>query len=113
MGTPILPQEDWDKINPQPNGPNGAQMFIEQMRESVAKEGKEGGSWYHTYQANIAMAFYDTYCNSKPHTSKRTKAEIHNIANRAAMNFLDLLLYKPNPEDPELPGMLELSLRMR
>lgn len=46
---------------------------------------------YHSYQANIAMAFYDAYRQEGNNLSHR---KVHQVANRAAKNFLDLLIRK-------------------
>jgi len=52
------------------------------VRETIAGD-KE---LRHSYQANIAMAFYDAYRNN-PSKSKKLSV-IHDIANEAADNFL-------------------------
>lgn len=41
------------------------------------------------WQANIAMAFKDEYARNR--LKYKTKQDIHNIANTAADNFLNLL----------------------
>jgi hypothetical protein len=50
------------------------------------------GSYYHAWQANIAMAFYDEmkdYCE-KNHIA--LYVDLHKISNDAAKNFLNLLI---------------------
>lgn len=42
------------------------------------------------WASNIAMAFYDAFKNS-PHGPDIPNDELHEIANRAANNFLNLL----------------------
>jgi hypothetical protein len=56
----------------------------------VKKHLKEDSELYHTYKANIAMAFKDQY----DHNEKKYKnrQDIHMIANVAASNFLNLLI---------------------
>ena len=54
-------------------------------------EDKSEGSYYYSWQANIAMAFKDEMARYMPLDVKGTE-EVHQIANRAAKNFLDLLI---------------------
>jgi len=61
--------------------------------QNALTEDKEPGSYYHSWQSNIAMAFVDEY-NSQtevkemyPHQSNGLN--IPEIANEAAKNFLD------------------------
>lgn len=49
------------------------------------------GSYYYTWQANIAMAFYDEY-RREMGDSPKMNVFIHEIANNAAKNFLNLLI---------------------
>ena len=51
---------------------------------------KEDDALYIAYQANIAQAFKDEYSRNK--NKYKNKVDIHNIANRAAKNFIDLLI---------------------
>ena len=55
---------------------------------------KEPGSYFHSWQSNIAMAFYDeaeNFCkvNKKRSLSKSAFAE---VGNRAAISFLNKLI---------------------
>ena len=50
------------------------------------------GSYYHSWQANIAMAFYDEYWKWEGGSGELTRTEINRIANKAAQNFLNLLI---------------------
>jgi hypothetical protein len=53
------------------------------------KKDKSVGSYYYTWQANIAMAFKDEFDRKgKGYTSRAT---VHLLANNAACNFLNLL----------------------
>ena len=61
-------------------------------------EDKSEGSYYYSWQANIAMSFIDEYQRFNPHMSDGNKHILHTIANNAAKNFLDLLcLITPSP----------------
>lgn len=60
---------------------------IEVLQKELNKD-KFEGSYYYSWQANIAMAFKDEF-NRTPEVFKN---DIHNIANQAAKNFLDLLI---------------------
>ena len=63
------------------------------------QEGKDSnGSYFHTWQSNIAMAFLDAvdkYCSEHalPNT-ERDKIIVTSIANNAAINFLNTLCGK-------------------
>ena len=61
---------------------------------SELRKDNSPGSLYHSYQANIAMAFKDEFARLK-HRQKGgyiNRGHIHTIANRAAKNFLDILI---------------------
>ena len=58
----------------------------------VRKHLKEDEDLYFTYQCNIALSFYDKYTDCKK--KYKNKGDIHDIANVAASNFLDLLIRK-------------------
>lgn len=70
-------------------------------------EDKSEGSYYYSWQANIAMAFKDEFDRKakekEPHFTKWlfTENGLHEIANNAAKNFLDQLCLKTEKtEDP-------------
>lgn len=52
---------------------------------------KSEGSYYYSWQANIAMAFKDEFERQYPHSSTGYLFDLHLIANNAAKNFLDIL----------------------
>lgn len=52
-------------------------------------EDKSEGSYYYSWQANIAMAFKDEYDRDAALPELK---DIHHIANQAAKNFLDTLI---------------------
>lgn len=51
------------------------------------KKDKDPGSYYHAWQSNIAMSFYDECARNGVDGPL-----IHKVANQAAKNFLDLLI---------------------
>lgn len=62
--------------------------------QDALSEDKEQGSYYHSWQCNIAMSFYDecvrfSKANKKKSISDTTFME---VADRAAKNFLELLI---------------------
>lgn len=62
--------------------------------ETLCAALKEDKDYYYSWQANIAMAFYDEYFklySIEAFSSKELK-EITGIANKAADNFLKLLI---------------------
>jgi hypothetical protein len=68
------------------------EIVIREMKKDTSE-----GSYYYTWQANIAMAFYDEFHRE---LEKRTgftrylfiENGIHEIANNAAKSFLNLLI---------------------
>jgi len=56
----------------------------------LSKELKKDSAYYYGWQSNIAMAFFDAY-NRNPKKYKN-REDIHEIANEAAINFLNLLI---------------------
>jgi len=67
-------------------------------------EDKSEGSYYYSWQANIAMAFVDEYARRKERHYQMSpphmpfEPNIYEIANDAAKNFLNLLCSKPQNE---------------
>lgn len=62
-----------------------------ELKDAVIKlkeELKKDEGYYYSWQANIAMAFKDEYIRKMGGTS----SNVHDIANQAARNFLDLLI---------------------
>lgn len=62
---------------------------IERLKLELLKD-KEPGSYYYTWQSNIAMAFYDAYRSKFSHENIEMH-KIHKLANDAAINFLEIL----------------------
>ena len=50
---------------------------------------KADPGYYYAWQANIAMQFQDEYSR---HKGYKSRAVLHEISNKAAMNFLNLLI---------------------
>ena len=86
--------------------PNAITILI-----SALNEDKSEGSYYYSWQANIAMAFKDEYERFNPHMKDGNKEIIHRIANNAAKNFLDMLCIQPSQsiEQPPTAHTEELS----
>jgi len=53
---------------------------------------KKDKDYYYSWQANIAMAFKDEHYRQKSKKSYMNQEDIHNVANEAAKNFLNLLI---------------------
>jgi N-acyl-D-aspartate/D-glutamate deacylase len=56
------------------------------------RKDKSEGSYYYSWQANIAMAFFDQFMND--HEGALTTRQLHEVSNKAAKRFLDQLLIK-------------------
>jgi len=72
------------------------QDAINRIRLELQKD-KQPGSYYHTWQCNIAMCFYDAYRHrwAFPEDHGIMQA-IHETANQAAVNFLEILCSQSN-----------------
>jgi hypothetical protein len=66
---------------------------IAAITAELSKDKKEG-SYYHSWQANIAMAFYDQYQRWAKENKIKVDIPLMKISDTAAMNFLDLLCEK-------------------
>lgn len=64
-------------------------MDCKEAMDVVTKALREDPGYYIGWQANIAMAFIDEY--KRRLGMERTTEILHEIANQAAKNFLDLL----------------------
>jgi hypothetical protein len=63
---------------------------IKKEMDVLRKALKEDEGYYISWKANIAMAFKDEYDrNTKKYKNKN---DIHEIANKAAKNFLNILI---------------------
>ena len=67
------------------------QEAIEVLQKHL-KEDKSEGSYYYSWQANIAMAFVDEVDRNFTEIKSKTSNGIIETANQAAKNFLDLLI---------------------
>jgi hypothetical protein len=61
------------------------------MLKELIKNLKKEPNFFYSWQSNIAMAFKDEYGRSKKKWKSRN--DIHKIANQAAINFLNKLIY--------------------
>lgn len=67
-------------------------MEIKQAIETLIKAIKEDEEYRRTWQANIAMAFKDEMAKWEFGTRiDMHKDDLHEVANKAANNFLDVL----------------------
>jgi hypothetical protein len=73
-----------------PSVPKAMERIIKELSED-----KSEGSYYYSWQANVAMAFKDEFQRNYD----IDKGNIHQVANNAARNFLDMLCHKPEPEN--------------
>ena len=67
-------------------------MKTKKVVKKLVKALDKDSGYYYSWQANIAMAFQDAYWDHFKDKSPR-KFPIHQIANTAAINFLNQLLY--------------------
>lgn len=58
--------------------------------KAALSENKSEGSYYYSWQANIAMAFFDQFIND--HEGSLTQRQLSEVSNKAAKKFLDLLI---------------------
>lgn len=63
------------------------------------REDKTEGSYYYSWQANIAMSFFDQFLND--HEGVLTQRQVSEVANKAAKRFLDLLISQPSEDQPQ------------
>jgi hypothetical protein len=73
--------------------PNAVGALIKALSED-----KKEGSYYYSWQANIAMAFKDEWDGEQFQQSDQDGAAVHRLANQAAKNFLDMLCHKVEVE---------------
>ena len=52
----------------------------------------EDKGYYYSWQANIAMSFYDEYKRQRSKRKYLNNEDIHKIANSAAQNFLNSIM---------------------
>ncbi len=69
-------------------------MRLKKACNKVFKELREDEGYYLSWQANIAMSFYDEYGRKKKRNKYLNKKELHKISNDAAKKFLNLLIKK-------------------
>ena len=60
------------------------------MIKKLKKALRDDINFYYGWQANIAIAFQDEYARSNKRYKNRQ--DVHDISNKAAQNFLNLLI---------------------
>lgn len=84
-------------------------MNIQEAMEVVTNELKNDLDYRRSWEANIAMAFKDTWSWTLKENSDCVPSEmIHDISNRAARHFLAILCIDSEDHD-DLPGMMALN----
>lgn len=76
--------------------PEAIKTLSDALREDTGQ-----GSYYYTWQSNIAMAFYDEYLKASPHTNDENRQILHGISNNAAKNFLNSFIIESASENPQ------------
>jgi len=71
------------------------EITTEQAITALVKALKNDADYKHTWQANIAMAVYDSY-EPERYGINLTRRMLHKLANDGAKRFLDMLLYINN-----------------
>ena len=71
-----------------------SEITTEQAIQQLTKALKEDDGYWISWQANIAMSFYDEVRKEK---YKDPSTQFHEISNQAATNFLNNLCYQTQP----------------
>jgi uncharacterized protein YukE len=80
---------------------------------SGLSEDKSEGSYYYSWQANIAMAFKDEYERFNPNMRDGNREILHRIANNAAKNFLDLLIKSTKAPNVQVSDTSEVESELQ
>jgi hypothetical protein len=64
-------------------------MRLKKAIKVLSKSLREDKEFYYGYQSNIAMCFVD---EAKKQRTRDSYKKLHNVANEAAKNFLNLLI---------------------
>lgn len=67
-------------------------MRLKKAIKILFKELRKDKELYYAWQSNIAMAFKDKYFTERKNKRYLNNEDIHNLANDAARNFLNLLI---------------------
>jgi hypothetical protein len=67
-------------------------VSVEKEMKVICDEIRNDEGYYYGWQSNIAMAFKDEYSRKIGRVSQEHWDQIHDIANQAAKNFLDILI---------------------
>lgn len=73
-------------VNPEPSLKESIKVLQKHLSED-----KSEGSYYHAWQCNITMAFKEEF-SRKVGKGLDLDSNVHEIANQAAKNFLDILI---------------------
>lgn len=92
-------EKDRNEFEKKANAWPSLSKAIERLTNELNVDKKEG-SYYHSWQANIAMAFKDEFERQYPHSSTGYLFDMHKITNDAAKSFLDLLISHDSNENP-------------
>ena len=65
-------------------------MKVEKAVKTLTEALKKDAGFRETYKANIALAFKDEYARRRLEKNHVNSEDVHEIANKAADNFLDL-----------------------
>lgn len=68
---------------------------IQDAIRRLSHELKHDAGYFYAWQSNIAMAFKDEY---DTHNRPGEAVDLHQVANAAAKNFLNLLIREPNAD---------------
>jgi hypothetical protein len=74
-------------------------ISVDRIIAELSKD-KSDGSYFHAWQCNIAMAFkdeFERYARDKEIEGTASNFNVHEIANNAAINFLNTLCRKTDP----------------
>jgi len=74
-------------------------ITTEQAVQHLQRVLKDDDEYRYGWQSNIAMAFYDEYQKQKSLGYTIEDHNIHEIANKAANRFLDILLLNVGKDD--------------
>ena len=87
-------QKDWEKEFDKEFGFLDGTMNIKEAVDTFVKALKEDEQYYYSWQSNIAMSFVDEFNRKQPDGFflSLISLDIHEVANKAAKNFLNMLI---------------------
>ena len=87
-----LPKDRLEKFNEYINKSEPTLEEAIKVLQKHLREDKSEGSYYHSWQSNIAMAFKDEINRVRPVTNNWNRDIVNDLSNQAAKNFLDNLI---------------------